>query len=569
MIVTIAMAAAMVIDSILIGNFLGENALSVINLSGPVIFCMNTMVILFVAGGVIQTAIAKGRREDEKASKVFTLTIFGGLCGILLFSILLRIFMVPLTNVLTQGNGELASMVTEYLSPFVYVAPVIFLYNISFFVRSDGYPKVFARIALTACIVKPVFGYIFIRYMDFGLASAALSSAVGYGCGVIVMLPYFFSKQRTLRFLKPNKPDFLFINPILLCGLPKALNQILSIARTIILNMLILSTIGVEGATAMAVCTMAFVMTLTFITGTNDTLIPIVGTLFGERDFKGVRYAMGSGLKVLSFTTLLFMTAFLLFPTQVGLIFGVQSTDGSEALATALRLNALSLPLFCINFTFQSFFQSTGREKAASVIAVLNSFVFIVLFAFLITRIDGNLIWISFLFSEAATLIFILLYGRAVRKKENVKGAFLLSDDGEQELWEVSIPATEAAAVGVSEAAINFCLENSIDKKSATLLGVAIEEMIMSTIVYAHPKKEGRLDICLRCTNELLIVRFRDDGIPFDPTACKSDTDESETALPVATESIEVLNRISKEIMYSWQLGFNSTIITISRSSLV
>jgi len=565
MVVTAAMAAAMVVDGIFAGNFLGEKALSAINLSVPVIFCMNTLVILFIAGGVIQSVIAKGRREDEKASKMFTLAILAGLGGILLFSALLIVFMQPLTLALTQGNEELALMATRYLSPYVFVAPVILLFNISIFVRADGNPKAFARIALTACLVKPVFGYIFFGYLGFGLEGAALSSAVGYGCGILVMTrSYFFSKQRTLRFIRLRKQDFSFLKPVFLCGLPKALNQMLSLARTIVLNILILSAIGVEGAAAMAVCLMAFVMTSTFIMGTNDTLIPIVGTLFGERDFKGVRYAMRSSLTVLSFTTIAFMILFLLFPIEVGLIFGVRSAHGCATLAQALRLYSLCLPFFCVNFTFQNFFQTTGREKTASIIAALNGFVFIALFALIISRVDGTLIWLAFMFSEAATLIFIVLYGRAVRKKENVCGSLLLpKDDDGQALWEVSIPATEEAAVGVSKNIIDFCINNNIGTTSAARLGLAVEEMVISTINYAHPKKEGNLDICLRCTDELLIVRFRDDGIPFDPTIYKAGVDK-----PVVAESVEVLNKISQDIKYSWQLGFNSTIITIPRQRL-
>ena len=72
---SLAMSLASVIDSVIVGNLLGDTALAALGLSGPVIFCINMIYMLFGIGGVTCASVAKGRREGERANQLFTLII--------------------------------------------------------------------------------------------------------------------------------------------------------------------------------------------------------------------------------------------------------------------------------------------------------------------------------------------------------------------------------------------------------------------------------------------------------------------------------------------------------------
>jgi len=69
------------------------------------------------------------------------------------------------------------------------------------------------------------------------------------------------------------------------------------------------------------------------------------------------------------------------------------------------------------------------------------------------------------------------------------------------------------------------------------------------------------IDVLVRITEQELILRLRDDGIPFNPT-------EYHGQEGFAVGGIEVVRRLAKEIAYSRQLGFNVTIITVLRAVL-
>jgi anti-sigma regulatory factor (Ser/Thr protein kinase) len=94
-------------------------------------------------------------------------------------------------------------------------------------------------------------------------------------------------------------------------------------------------------------------------------------------------------------------------------------------------------------------------------------------------------------------------------------------------------------------------------------MGIAVEEMAVNTALYGHKNKKGVIDVLVRITEQELILRLRDDGIPFDPTEY-----QPEEKHVFVTGGIEVVRRLSKNVKYSRQLGFNVSIITIPRTML-
>ncbi len=46
---------------------------------------------------------------------------------------------------------------------------------------------------------------------------------------------------------------------------------------------------------------------------------------------------------------------------------------------------------------------------------------------------------------------------------------------------------------------------------------IVVEEIIINVINYAYPDKKGDLEVCIEKKDDLLIIVFKDGGIPFNP----------------------------------------------------
>jgi Na+-driven multidrug efflux pump/anti-sigma regulatory factor (Ser/Thr protein kinase) len=557
-----AVSLTAVVDSLIVGNLLGEAALSATGLASPIIFSLNALFFLFAVGGVTIASVARGRRDTEYANRIFTLTFVAGIAAMLVLLAVLLVFMKPITTALAQGDAELAAMTRAYLTPTVFVGPVMMLImGMAQFVRTDGKPRIAAKIAITANVVSMSLDYIFIRYIGMGIEGAGFATVIGYVTGIFVLIPYLRSKQRAFRFVKLNLGDFKELWGIAGTGLPKAMTQGLNFARTLVLNVLIVTAMGMSGMAAMTVCVRALMIAAVFIGGANDTLLPIVGTLFGEKDYAGIRFTVRRGFLFMITACAVVTVLFLAIPGQIGQLFGIK--EGLDVAAPALRMYALSLPVYGLNLMLQNFFQTTGRAKLATLMAAMSGFIFVVLFALMFAEWNGYYIWLAFVLSELATLLVVLGIGVRIRKKEKTSGILLLrGNEGDGLFADLSIPATVEAGTGLSEQAIRFCRENGVDESASVRIGIAVEEMAVNTANYGHKNDKGVIDVLVRITDEELILRLRDDGVPFNP----SEHHEAEEKFAVG--GIEVVRRLAKDIRYAWQLGFNVTIITIARKEL-
>jgi Na+-driven multidrug efflux pump len=561
---SIALSAALLVSTITAGNLLGEKALSVISIASPIIYCINTLFYLFIIGGVVCASAAKGANKENEASKYFTLTIFGGMATMFLFAFLMIPSIPFIASLLAGKHQELASEIAAYLVPAMFIGPVMFIgLGLGQFIRADGYPKTAATIAVISNLINFIATYVFIKYTSLGIAGASWAMVFGYALGLLVLVPYLRSPLRSFRFVYIGKQDFRLFLPLFSFGLPKALNQGLNFLRTIILNALILAIFGPEGVAAMVICVNALMLTSSFISGTNDSLLPIVSTLYGAKDYNGIKYAMTGGFRILIISSLLFAVIFVLFPAEIGAMFGIRTQSGTDILIHALCLYAMSLPVYAVNIMCQNFFQSTGRAKFASQIAALDGFIFVIAFALLLAKIMPHQIWLCFVLSETATLLFIVTVIYRIRKRENLHSMLLLRDETEHCQLEISkefsIDAKTELVPAFYEQTVSFCHQNGISDSAANRLGVIIEELVARTESQNTKKTPVHIDIVLKYHTDELTLILRDDGVQFNPVAVET----NDTQTPIITDGIELVKKIASTIHYSRQLGFNTLIITL------
>jgi two-component sensor histidine kinase len=126
--------------------------------------------------------------------------------------------------------------------------------------------------------------------------------------------------------------------------------------------------------------------------------------------------------------------------------------------------------------------------------------------------------------------------------------------------YDISIDNNIDNASLVSEEISNFCINNNIDNRSAQMIGLSSEEMISNIIKYGYKnKKQNFIDVNLKKIDNTLILRIRDDGMPFDPTKYEVDNDQIYT-----TSGIKLVESITNKMQYMRILNLNNTILEIN-----
>lgn len=566
---TLTMAAtslASVIGGILVGNLLGARELAAIGLSEPIIYIMNMTFLLFSVGGTTCSAIAKGKRNDAQANVLFSLTFLLGIGAGLLLSLLMLFFSKPFIGAIAGSDPALGQLAYDYVQPLAILPPImIFTMGMAQFIRAEGSPGLSAMVAIVANAINLVLTFVLIEYRGMGIAASGIGIVVGYVASILVVLPYIFSKKRTFRLCAIRRQDVHEAGEIIKVGLPQALQMGMSFLRALLLNGLVVLWLGSLGMSAMAVCLNMMMITDIFVGGISDSLFSILGTLFGERDNLGIKSAFRASAIILLLFSSLIMVGLIVFSVPVAGAFGIRTAEGLAVVSPALKMYALSLPFYAINGLLQVHYQTTGREKLASVIAVLQNFVLVSIFALILGQLNHQLFWLAFALAGCGTFLFVLLAARRLEEKQGASKLLLLDDSIHfGEILNITMKGSVESAVRLSDYVISLCEEGGLDSGLSTKLGIAVEEMVSNIALYSHKgsRRACDIDIIIRSAGEHgVVLSLRDDGVEFDPTTYQPE----ETGM-FSINGINLVKSIAESIVYSRQLGFNSTLISFGKS---
>ncbi len=558
-----ALSLATVVDSIIVGQLLGADALAAIGLSNPVISFINLIYVLFGVGGMMCASVARGRWETDKANKLFTMGILGGTVVMLVFLTGVLVFLEKISMTLSGNDIQMARLTAAYLRPLVFTGPVLMLSNgVALYMRADGKPKMSAVIVIVANAVNLVFDYMLIKFFDTGIMGAGLSTTLGYVFGVVVVMPYILNRRgiRNFKFVLMKDIGKTVVE-VMKTGLPKGFTYISNFLRAIILNSIIIGVLGTPGMTILTVLLNVLMLASIFVSGTSDTLLPIVGMLYGERDSYGIRETVKSARNVLAVAVTAIVVLFLTGSGVVGSLFGLKTAEEFDMLRLALAMFALYIPFYAICTILQNFYNITGRERIATAIALCDGLLFVCSFAFLLSKINTDLIWLCYGFGSMCTFILIIAIGAFIRRRaKTVEGLLLLREpENGEKIWNMTINTVFEDATGLAQNVISVCKSHGLCDVLSNRIGIGIEEMSVAAINYAHKNKNGQIDVMIKLFDHEIIVRFRDNGDLFNPIEHKPDGKDG-----VITDGIELMKKTANDVSYSSQLGFNITVLTFN-----
>lgn len=561
---TMALSMGLIVDGIIVGNTLGSDALAAVNLVLPVSLCFNTVCVMFGIGGSVLASIAKGKRENHRADVLFTLSVLMMLAVSLVFLFAGSFFSGHLTRLLA-GDSNLQPLTAAYLEIFIYGAPLLIVVpGMVYFVRADGRPNLASAVLIVANVVNLVLDLVFILGFNMGIRGAALASVIGYAIGFLVLLVYFLKKGRSLHFTSFHRKELRAAAKIVVCGTPSAVGSCLMFAKILSINAIVLARIGSLGMVAFSVCLSCLSFVSMFIAGVAQTMMPIVATLYGEKDYAGVRFTVKRALQVVMLSSVLLVIVFELFPNVLLHLFGINNAMELGLGSQAIRIFALSLIGTGFSFVMLYYFQIIQRSALATSIAVVQGFAVVVPSALLLSGFWGSYgIWISFLLAEITVFILILIVTKRLAKRSggNLTGLFLLAGPAEDEqILDVTIGNERSEAVGLSEKVIQFCLAYKVEAKTANHIGLAVEEMAVNTIEHGYKKNDkNHIDIMIRIREDEVIIALRDNGIPFDPTLYKEEDENT-----YSCSGILLVKALAQSINYTRMIGLNSTIISLA-----
>ena len=403
-----------VVDAMIVGNLINEDAVSAINLSLPLLQFMYTVNMLLATGAGMLVGMQLGKKNTQRASYIFIVSMLVSLlvglvltgCGVLIPDVVTR---------LLCDHEQLYQPTYEYLRVMLIGAPAyLLMWGLDTMVSVDGSPRLVSVSILVDNVVHLVLDVVFIKYLGWGIEGSAWAAVIGHIVGIALMGIHFLSKENHLRLAcGRQKPVF---GAIISQGAPLA---IASVCLTVLMfssNRIILSSLGRTGIYAFALCMNLLLIYNLFLGGVCRTIQSLGSIQVGKGDNEAFMLVLRKSFNFITVAMVATCIYVWIWPESIVMLFGADESDMIAESCHALRIFAVCLIPFCYIYTIMVVYKLYNYHHMALFISFALSLTVIPVL-WLFSKYAKEWIWYAFLIAYIIEMVAIFVLHKTTHVK--------------------------------------------------------------------------------------------------------------------------------------------------------
>lgn len=401
-----------VVDSVIVGKVLGDQALGAVGANFPFIFALISFVVGIAIGATVIIAQYYGAKQMENVKKTIeTLYIF--MFGASIFLTAVGIWISTYIFNLIDLPQEVIPQAIEYFN--IYALGFIFFFGFqgtSAILRGLGDSKTPVYFLVISTIMNIILDILFVVVFKWGIAGVAAATVIAQA-GAFFTIVWYLNKYHSFLNFTPLKMkfDFDIFKKSLRIGLPSGIQQTF-VALGFLALYRIVNNFGVPTiaaySVAMRIDSFAVMPAMNF----SAAISTFVGQNIGANKFERI----GRGLK----STLLMLNTISITITALSLIFAGPLislfTNSSEVVEIGKQYIYIVTPFYIVfstMFVFNGVLRGAGATFIPMIITILSLWgIRIPLSWILSENIGSNGIWwgipIAWIFGVLASYIYYI-----------------------------------------------------------------------------------------------------------------------------------------------------------------
>ncbi len=555
----------MMIDSMMIGRFLGVDSMTAYGLSTPILLVFAALGSMISAGIQVVCGKTMGIGDENGTNACYTTSLLMA-CGIALAALLL-IFTVPNRLCMILGAGSPAEenqvfwLTKDYLTGFIIGAPAFIFAQIMVpYVQVTGQQNRLIAAVGVMTVSDIIMDLLNVFVFHGGMLGMGLASSLSYYAAVAVGMTYFLSKKCIFRF-RPKSLNRKTFADILRNGVPTVINQISLVLLVYVFNHILLQVGSNLAVAAYSVISTVSNICYSFGSGVAAVSLTLASLFYVDED----RTSLLSLVRIMVrhavvIDVIVTIAVLFLAPVLVGLF--LTKPEARDLAVLGVRLFSFCLVPCSLTTSFKNYYQGTGRIGLTEMISVVQNFVLSAVFAFVLSRFLGTTgVWLAFVCGETLTFLLLSCFIWKQRGKVSVSAetyAFLREDFGvpDRDLIEFTV-RTKEEVVDASTKVAAFCRNHNEGDRLSLIVPLCVEELGNNIVEFGlgKDKKGESIDIRYLEKNGKHILRIRDDCDHFDPTAYLKLYSQEDLS---AHYGIRMVMAMVSDARYTNSLGLNN-----------
>lgn len=489
------------IDSVILGNLIGPEALSAVALSLPVITLSSLVYVLFGSGASILAGKAIGERDWERASRIFTISmgvlfIVGILVGIVSW------YMSDRITAIICDDESLSSYVHEYIRWMLGLCVfTVFSQSLALFTEMDGHPKTVAYAMLITMVLNTVFDIVLVSACGLGVAGSAISSAISCAAAALFLVGHTVRTPHSYRLKWRRGGNLRLLIDSIKNSTMMMVMTLLAALMTIVLNRVVMTHLGADGMFMLSVVMSMMSIGLLLGQGISQAYLAVGSMLYGQQDDMGLKMLFRRCLMLILIVGALMTIIGQTMPALLARMFGAKTVELIAITESSLRMATMAFIPFLTLVLLPSLYQVQGHIRlAATPLALFYTLLIITIQLFGISSY-AEYLWLAFPISSLIALPVMLLCPSPLTPNRAPLTVIM----------DISVPARQEAVTQVLEEVHRLLRRNEIE--------VCIEELLVNIVCYAGLRADQFIDLRIAQTENEYLVTLKDNGKAFDPVA--------------------------------------------------
>lgn len=394
-----------VIDGIVLGRFVGANALASVNLVLPCYSLISAFAIVMGIGGQTLVSISLGRGDKQEANNALR-SVFLFLLGMSVVVSLVIFLSAGKIASFLGANEVLLPDAVHYIRALVPFFPLLCaMFFGDYIIKAMGHPLYATSVMGMTVVLNIVLDLVFVAVLGWGVMGAGLATGIAFTMGACFNVPRLFSRHEVVA-VQRGRYDRRLVWNAFYNGSSEGMSE-LSVAITVFLfNITMMRYLGESGVAAFtAINYILFIGTTVFL-GISDGIIPIIGYNHGARQQERIKSILKLAARTNSLIGIGLFLLLLLFGEQViGLFFKDHGSEAFEIASRGVSIYCFAFLLCGLNILASSYFTAIGNAKISIIISALRGLVFVGIGILVLPAVFGiDAIWYDVPIAEICTL---------------------------------------------------------------------------------------------------------------------------------------------------------------------
>ena len=531
------------IDGLVVGRFVGEDALNSVNLLSPFSFVCAALTMLVATGVNIVLSKAYGLGSEEKKEKLFRAIVLLTVG----FTAMLTLVQIPISYLMINGYSvtqKIKDMMRLYAIGLIIANSVSVVSTVCTYVLiASGRVNVLLKLAILESSLNLVLDMVFVSLFKLGILGAGLGTAISctVRCAAAVILV-----QKTVKIFPTKKIECRSeMKDILSNGVPSMITRLLLSVTEYTMSIIIAAKGDLEAVTVLSVCvigdTVASLMSSSFAQAGNS----ILGMLAGAADWEA---ANNLGKKILCVSVISVSMLVLIVILLPQMLFGFYDIKEYTAFQlSSVRLYMLQYGMYAAGVYLTSMCIYCEKAKETVAVSIFEAFLLVPVF-FVLERLNHNLIFLCYAVCKlVSTVILSAVFKKAIREK--------VSETKDCPGIHFSFKGSEANEV--SEKLYRYLQDNGASGKDAYRLALVCEEL------GAYAEKNGNAEelhifLAVKVFEKYIHVFYLDDSEP-------AILNQKLKATNLILGNYNLIESLASEFTYQNVSGYNNFIMKFDK----